>query len=63
MALDPTTQANYTQVASTHIHFAWALDFAARNIAGSATHTLAVLEDGVREVVYVRDCSDEQKDR
>ncbi|GJE92025.1 peptidase family M1-domain-containing protein [Phanerochaete sordida] len=52
MSLDPTTQANYTQVASEHIHFEWTLDFAAQNIAGSATHTLAVKEDGVREVVF-----------
>ena len=55
MSLDPTTQANYTQVASEHIHFDWTVDFDQKNITGSATHTLKVLEDGVEEVMYVPD--------
>ena len=53
MTLDPTTQANYTQVVSEHIHFEWAVDFEKKNISGTATHTLSVKEDGVKEVMYV----------
>lgn len=53
MSLDPTTQANYVQVASEHIHFDWTVDFVKKNISGSATHTLSVKEDGVEEVMYV----------
>lgn len=53
MSLDPTTQANYAQVASEHIYFDWTVDFVKKNISGSATHTLSVKEDGVEEVMYV----------
>lgn len=51
--IDPSTQANYTQIASEHVHFDWTIDWTKQVIAGSATHTLAVKEDGVKEVVYV----------
>lgn len=51
--IDPSTQANYTQVASEHVHFDWTIDWAKQVIAGSATHTLAVKEDGVQKVMYV----------
>ena len=51
MAEDPTTQANYTQIASEHIDFDWAIDFAKKLISGSATHTLVVKEAGVTEVM------------
>jgi leukotriene-A4 hydrolase len=53
MSLDPTTQANYAQVASEHIYFDWTVDFGAKNICGSATHTLSVKEDGLKEIMYV----------
>ena len=51
MAEDPTTQANYTQIASEHIDFDWTIDFAKRIIVGSATHTFVVKEAGVTEVM------------
>ena len=51
--IDPSTQANYTQIASEHVHFDWTIDWTKQVIAGSATHTLAVREDGVKEVMYV----------
>ena len=53
MSDDPTSQANFLHVVSTHIHFDWNIDFAAKVIKGSATHTLLVKEDGIKEVVWV----------
>ncbi|KAH9836660.1 metalloprotease [Rhodofomes roseus] len=49
--IDPTTQANYTKIASEHVHFDWTVDWAKQVISGSATHTLVVREDNVNEVV------------
>ena len=55
---DPTTQSNYLQIASEHVHFDWALDFHARTISGSATHHLLVKEDNVKEVMWVESRSE-----
>ncbi|KAF7797770.1 hypothetical protein EIP86_008971 [Pleurotus ostreatoroseus] len=52
MTLDPTTQANYTQIASEHIDFDWSIDFGKKLILGSATHTLVVKEADVKEVIF-----------
>ena len=49
--LDPTTQANYTQIASEHIAFDWTIDLGKRIIFGSATHDFVVKEDAVQEIV------------
>lgn len=51
MTLDPTTQTNYTQIASEHIDFDWSIDFGKKIVSGSAAHTLLVKEAGVEEVV------------
>ena len=51
MSDDPTSQSNFLHIASEHIYFDWHIDFAAKAIAGSATHTLIVKEDGVKEVM------------
>ena len=51
MTLDPTTQANYSQIASEHIDFDWSIDFGKKLILGSATHALVVKEAGVKEVM------------
>ena len=53
ISLDPTTQANYTQIASEHVDLDWTIDFKKKQIAGSATHVLVVKEDGVKEVMCV----------
>ncbi|KAA1468302.1 Metalloprotease [Dentipellis sp. KUC8613] len=50
--LDPTTQSNYLQIATTHVDFQWTLDFALHEIVGSASHTLLVKEDGVKQVIF-----------
>ncbi|KAJ7086015.1 peptidase family M1-domain-containing protein [Mycena belliarum] len=50
--LDPTTQSNYSEIASQSIHFDWALDFSAQTLSGCATHQLTVLVDGVSEVIF-----------
>ncbi|KAK1231374.1 Leucyl aminopeptidase yscIV [Marasmius sp. AFHP31] len=49
---DPTTQSNYTQIFTQHVHFDWTVDFSKRSIAGSATHTLKVTDDNVKEVIF-----------
>lgn len=54
MSLDPTTQSNYTDVYSTHVHLDWKVDFDNRLISGSATHTLTVEKDALNEIMYVR---------
>ena len=44
---DPTTQANWQDVASEHVDFDWAIDFAKQVISGSVTHRLRVKTDNV----------------
>ncbi|KAJ3921486.1 peptidase family M1-domain-containing protein [Lentinula edodes] len=52
MADDPTSQANYTEIATEHVSFKWTVDFANQKIAGSATHDLRVLKDDIGEVIF-----------
>ncbi|KAJ3843133.1 peptidase family M1-domain-containing protein [Lentinula raphanica] len=49
---DPTSQANYTEIATEHVFFRWTIDFTSQIIAGTATHDLRVLKDGVGEVIF-----------
>ena len=49
---DPTSQSNYLDIATSHIHFDWAVDFEKQSVYGSATYTLSALKDGVNEIVY-----------
>ncbi|KAI0317914.1 peptidase family M1-domain-containing protein [Amylostereum chailletii] len=49
---DPTSQSNFLQIATTHIHFDWTVDYEKQTVSGSATHKLAVKEDGVKEVIF-----------
>ena len=51
--VDPTTQSNYLAVASQHVHFDWDVDFENEVLAGSSTHDVRVLQDGVGEVMCV----------
>ena len=50
---DPSTQANWQEVASEHVDFDWTIDLVKQTISGSATHLLRVKKDGVKEVMYV----------
>ena len=50
---DPTSQSNYLDIATSHIHFDWAVDFEKQSVYGSETYSLHALKDGVNEVVYV----------
>ncbi|KAI5833346.1 zincin [Schizophyllum commune Tattone D] len=50
--VDPTTQSNYLAVASQHVHFDWDVDFENEVLAGSSTHDVRVLQDGVGEVIF-----------
>ncbi|VDC07016.1 unnamed protein product [Peniophora sp. CBMAI 1063] len=49
---DPTSQSNYLDIATSHIHFDWAVDFEKQSVYGSATYTLRALKDGVNEAVF-----------
>lgn len=48
---DPTTQSNYLEIHSVHVNLDWVVDFEAKVISGSATHTLKVAQDGVSQVM------------
>jgi leukotriene-A4 hydrolase len=50
---DPTTQANYLQISTKHVHFNWSLDFENQIVEGTAIHTLVAQESGVEEVMYI----------
>ncbi|RDX51566.1 zincin [Lentinus brumalis] len=49
---DPSTQANWQDVASEHVDFDWTIDFVKKTISGSATHLLRVKKDDVKEVIF-----------
>jgi leukotriene-A4 hydrolase len=51
--MDPTTQANYLDVVSQHVALKWSLNFETEIISGSATHTLLVKKENVKEVMQV----------
>jgi leukotriene-A4 hydrolase len=48
---DPTSQANYLEIATEHVSFDWHIDFQQKTISGSALHNLILKQDGVSEVV------------
>ncbi|KAG6370601.1 hypothetical protein JVT61DRAFT_11220 [Boletus reticuloceps] len=48
---DPTTQSNYTKIATTNLSLDWTVDFDKRCIYGSATHQVTAKED-VSEVIF-----------
>ncbi|RPD67601.1 leukotriene A4 hydrolase N-terminal domain-containing protein, partial [Lentinus tigrinus ALCF2SS1-7] len=49
---DPSTQANWQEVASEHVDFDWTTDFTKKTISGSATHLLRLKKDDVKEVIF-----------
>ncbi|KAJ3751229.1 peptidase family M1-domain-containing protein [Lentinula detonsa] len=49
---DPTSQANYTEIATEHVLFKWTIDFANQIIAGTATHDLRISKNDVGEVIF-----------
>ena len=48
--VDVATFANYYEVATEHIHLDWTIDWKKRTFGGSATLTLGVRKEGVKEV-------------
>ena len=50
---DPSTQANWQDVATENVDFDWTVDFQQQIISGSATHRLRVKKDDVQQVMYV----------
>lgn len=55
--MDPTTQANYRDIVSEHVALDWSLDFEKQVIRGSATHTLLVKTQDVKEAMQVHPSS------
>ncbi|KAG8892778.1 hypothetical protein FRC00_011550, partial [Tulasnella sp. 408] len=53
LATDPTTQSNYWEITTTHVHFDWDIDWTKRIISGSATHNLTSKMDSPAEVLLV----------
>jgi leukotriene-A4 hydrolase len=49
---EKSSLSNYEVARSEHIALALTVDFAARAVAGTATHTVRVLADGAAEVVF-----------
>ncbi|TBU30770.1 metalloprotease [Dichomitus squalens] len=49
---DPSTQANWQDIATENVDFDWAVDFQQQTISGSATHHLRVKKDDVHQVVF-----------
>ncbi|KAH9891199.1 peptidase family M1-domain-containing protein [Cubamyces lactineus] len=58
---DPTTQANWKDIASEHIDLNWSVDFAKETLSGSVTHTLVWKKADVREVIFDAQALDIQK--
>ncbi|KAH7334057.1 leukotriene-A4 hydrolase [Rhizoctonia solani] len=52
VTLDPTTQSNYTEITTKHVHFDWVIDWNQRVISGSATHDLIANQDNINQVVF-----------
>lgn len=44
---DKATLSNYADVVSEHLHFEWDIDFDAKELSGSVTHSMKMLRDGV----------------
>ncbi|KAI0344179.1 zincin [Trametopsis cervina] len=49
---DPTSCANYHELASEHIDINWSLDFEKNIITGSVTHTLLVKGEYVKQAIF-----------
>ncbi|KAG8941943.1 hypothetical protein FRC04_003902 [Tulasnella sp. 424] len=52
LATDPTTQSNYWEITTTHVHFDWDIDWTKRIISGSATHSLTSKMDSPAQVIF-----------
>ena len=48
---DPSTQANWREVATENVDFDWTVDFIQQTISGSATHRLRVRKDNIQHVM------------
>lgn len=61
---DPASQSNYLSVRTTHLDLDWAVDWSARIISGSITHTVEAAHDDVQEVIFdssylvIKSCTD-----
>ncbi|TBU46292.1 metalloprotease [Dichomitus squalens] len=49
---DPSTQANWQDIATENVDFDWTVDFEQQTISGSATHRLRVKKDNVQQVIF-----------
>lgn len=44
--MDPTTQSNYTEIRSTHLHLDWNVDFDKNTISGTVVHDVEAVGEG-----------------
>ncbi|KAI1790494.1 metalloprotease [Ganoderma leucocontextum] len=49
---DPSTQANWQEIATENVDFDWTVDFTQQTVSGSATHRLRVKKDNVHQVTF-----------
>jgi hypothetical protein len=49
---DPASLSNFAEIATTHLHLDWSIDWQRRVIYGSVTHTLEKRNPDVKEVVF-----------
>ncbi|GAA5901564.1 bifunctional aminopeptidase/epoxide hydrolase [Sporobolomyces salmoneus] len=49
---DPATQSNYDDIATTHLHLDWTVDFSQSFIRGSVVHSLLAKKNGINQVVF-----------
>ncbi|KAI0324458.1 hypothetical protein GY45DRAFT_1331548 [Cubamyces sp. BRFM 1775] len=61
LPFDPTSQANWQDIASEHIDLDWSVDFAKEILSGSVIHTLVWKKADVREVIFDAQALDIQK--
>ena len=48
---DQTTQSNYRDISTKHIAMDWSIDFKAKTVSGTVTHTMIARKDGVKQAV------------
>ena len=51
--IDPTTQSNYTVIATTHIDLQWYIDWDTQVITGQVSHIVEPNQDNVSELMQV----------
>ena len=59
ISVDTATQSNYSDIRTDHVAFDWVVDFDAKLLSGSATHSMIVKRSGVKDIVCAPPVRDE----